>query len=91
MLAEFKAIARKAAPRTPPQFHIVDLFCGAGGMAEGFRLAGSDAVLGVDCWAPAAETFRHNDPTATVLVGDISRASVLMLRGVHAWSLETRT
>jgi DNA (cytosine-5)-methyltransferase 1 len=38
----------------------MDLFCGAGGFSEGFRLAGCKIVRGIDHWGPATETFNHN-------------------------------
>ena len=36
---------------------VVDLFCGAGGLSEGFRAAGYDIRAGFDHTAPAADTF----------------------------------
>jgi len=39
---------------------IVDLFCGAGGLSEGFRQAGFEILLGVDSDHWAAETYRKN-------------------------------
>lgn len=41
---------------------IVDLFCGAGGLSEGFRQAGFRTVLAVDSNAPALRTYRLNHP-----------------------------
>lgn len=41
-------------------------------MSEGFRMAGFDSVLGVDCWETACETFSLNHSAANVLCGDIS-------------------
>lgn len=38
----------------------VDLFCGAGGLTQGFRDAGLDVVLGLDHSAAAIETYRSN-------------------------------
>lgn len=37
---------------------VVDLFCGAGGMSEGFKHAGFDVLLGVDCDPWAVKTYR---------------------------------
>lgn len=42
----------------------VDLFCGAGGITEGFRQAGYRCLYGNDCMPEAVETFAHNHPTA---------------------------
>jgi DNA (cytosine-5)-methyltransferase 1 len=48
-----------------------DLFCGAGGFAEGFRQAGFLIKWGVDLWAPAVETFQKNFPSARARRADI--------------------
>lgn len=39
---------------------VVDLFCGAGGISEGFRQAGCSVLLGIDKDRWAVETFRRN-------------------------------
>ncbi len=39
---------------------IIDLFCGAGGLSLGFERAGFEAVLALDKWAVAVETYREN-------------------------------
>jgi DNA (cytosine-5)-methyltransferase 1 len=67
---------------------VVDLFCGAGGMAEGFRFAGFHSVLGVDAWAPAAETFARAHDTANVILGGVESLTENVLldavgRGPH--------
>lgn len=41
---------------------IVDLFCGAGGLSEGFRQAGFRTVLAIDHDPSAIRTFRLNHP-----------------------------
>lgn len=64
---------RRESPRVPSHRRVVDLFCGAGGLAEGFRLAGFESVLGVDAWEPACSTFAANQPTANVLLNDITK------------------
>ena len=40
----------------------VDLFCGAGGITEGFREAGYRCLYGNDCMPEAIETFSLNHP-----------------------------
>lgn len=40
----------------------VDLFCGAGGITEGFRQAGYKCLYAIDFNASAIETFRYNHP-----------------------------
>ena len=39
---------------------VIDLFCGCGGLSEGFRLAGFDIVGGVDFNAAAIRTYNRN-------------------------------
>ena len=43
----------------------IDLFAGAGGLAEGLKQAGFVVLAGVDSDGSAARTFRHNFPTAS--------------------------
>jgi len=39
----------------------VDIFCGCGGLSEGFRKAGFDVLLGIDCDRWAIKTYnRHH-------------------------------
>jgi DNA (cytosine-5)-methyltransferase 1 len=41
---------------------IVDIFCGCGGLSEGFSQAGFEVLLGVDCDAWAVRTYdRHHN------------------------------
>lgn len=42
----------------------IDLFCGAGGLGEGFRQAGFSALYANDHEAPALETYSANHPEA---------------------------
>lgn len=41
-------------------FTSADLFCGAGGMAKGFEMAGFNQVAGLDWFKEAGMTYRHN-------------------------------
>lgn len=50
---------------------VLDLFCGAGGLAEGFRRAGYEIVGGIDAWEPAVTTFQQNFPEAVGLKADL--------------------
>jgi DNA (cytosine-5)-methyltransferase 1 len=64
------------SPNGGPSFSVVDLFCGAGGLAQGFRQAGFHVVGGCEIDPDAAATFRENFPTATTIVGDIRKEVV---------------
>ena len=44
--------------------NVIDLFCGCGGLSEGFKLAGYTIVGGVDFNASAIETYNKNFPGA---------------------------
>lgn len=44
----------------------IDLFCGAGGITEGFRQAGFECVFALDNDPNAVKTFRHNHPGVLV-------------------------
>jgi DNA (cytosine-5)-methyltransferase 1 len=51
----------------------VDLFAGAGGLAEGFRQAGWRILAGADLDTFAASTFRANFPDAKFFIGPVSK------------------
>lgn len=53
----------------------IDLFCGAGGLSQGFRQAGFDIRLGVDADADACETYEANQSGARGLVADLRELS----------------
>jgi len=54
---------------------VVDFFCGAGGMSEGFRQAGWNVVAGVDSDAEALYTHHENFPDAISVNADLSVSS----------------
>jgi DNA (cytosine-5)-methyltransferase 1 len=56
---------------TSPSLTVVDLFAGAGGLAEGFSQAGFKTVGGNDSDPDACATFALNFPGAHVVHGDI--------------------
>lgn len=55
---------------------VVDLFCGAGGLSEGFRQAGYHVVAGSDYDEAAGLTFSATHPEAAFLGGRIQDLSV---------------
>lgn len=50
---------------------VIDLFCGAGGFSEGFKLAGYEVLLGLDCIGTFVETFTLNNEKAKAICEDI--------------------
>lgn len=52
-----------------------DLFCGAGGMAKGFEMAGFNQVAGLDWFKEAGMTYRHNFKHP-LIEGDITSSEI---------------
>lgn len=50
----------------------IDLFCGAGGLTEGFRNAGYEVGFALDWDADSCETYRRNHPGTHVANGSIT-------------------
>lgn len=57
----------------------IDLFCGAGGLSDGFRQAGFDVLAANDFDSFAANTFKLNHPNTTFLDGPIEAISNSLL------------
>lgn len=66
---------RPHALKDGPAPGIVDLFCGCGGLSEGFQQAGFRPVVGLDVNKPMIQTFAVNHPGARAIVGDINAIS----------------
>src|SRR6266568_5331261 len=65
---------RRRALRAGPPGRVpraADLFCGAGGFAEGFRQEGFEVIAGNDNDPDACATFAANFPAARTVWGDI--------------------
>jgi DNA (cytosine-5)-methyltransferase 1 len=58
------------------KLRVVDLFCGAGGLSEGFRQAGFDLLAGSDVDPDACATFQLNFPEALTVAGDIRKNNI---------------
>ena len=63
-----------------PQRSTIDLFCGAGGITEGFRQAGYRCLYGNDCMPEASETFSFNHPEAWSDTRDIDEVDAADVR-----------
>ncbi len=50
----------------------IDLFCGAGGAAEGLIQAGFECVLAVDNEGDAVDSHKANHPDVEVIQGDLT-------------------
>jgi DNA (cytosine-5)-methyltransferase 1 len=77
--AKKKPTSTKRSPRErsqAPEFTVVDLFAGAGGISEGFRQAGFVVAAGSDSDPDAAATYARNFPEATVITGDITKPAI---------------
>ena len=54
---------------------VIDLFCGCGGLSQGFIDAGYDVVLGIDHWKDAINTFNYNHKDSHGIVADLYKES----------------
>ncbi|MDR6969145.1 DNA (cytosine-5)-methyltransferase 1 [Flavobacterium arsenatis] len=60
---------------TPSELTSADLFCGAGGMAKGFEMAGFNQVCGLDWFKEAGMTYRENF-SHPLIEGDITQKEI---------------
>ena len=72
-------------------FKCVDLFCGAGGLSEGFRQNGFDILLANDFDAWCEATYKLNHPETEFISGaiqDISAQQMLSMLGMKKGELD---
>ena len=69
---------QRPARRENPSYTCLDLFCGAGGLSEGFRQAGFHTVAAndVDAWAGATYEANHGPHGTKFVLGDITSDAV---------------
>lgn len=56
-------------------YSVLDLFCGCGGLSQGFLDAGFNVVLGIDNWKDAVETYKFNHKNSDAICADLSTLS----------------
>jgi DNA (cytosine-5)-methyltransferase 1 len=69
MYRTFVSTRRRAGVRYP--LRAIDLFCGAGGLTEGFKMAGFDVTFALDMDVDSCATYRANHPEVEVQCGSI--------------------
>lgn len=70
---------------------VIDLFCGAGGLSEGFRQAGFHVLAGQDFDEQAGATFSATHPEATFVGGpiqDVTPQQLLKAAGVKRGEID---
>ncbi|MGX7743145.1 DNA cytosine methyltransferase [Rhodopseudomonas parapalustris] len=69
---------KRARSKASPRFTCLDLFCGAGGLSEGFRQAGFQTVAAndYDAWAGATYEQNHGPHGTKFVLGDITAPAV---------------
>lgn len=70
---------------------VIDLFCGAGGLSEGFRQAGFRVLAGSDFDETAGKTFAATHPEATFIGGriqDLTVEHLLSVTGLEVGQLD---
>lgn len=59
---------------------IAELFCGLGGLSQGFSQAGFQLVLGADIHEPSIESYHVNHPGVATILGDLRKVAGSQLR-----------
>ena len=57
------------------KYTVIDLFCGCGGLSQGFIEADYNVLLGIDHWADALKTFKLNHKSSIVCNADLFTVS----------------
>lgn len=50
---------------------VLDLFCGCGGLSQGFEQAGFNIQFGIDNWADALKTYSHNHENTVAIQANL--------------------
>ena len=73
-------VSEPTAKSRRAQLTRIDLFCGAGGITQGFREAGYKCLYANDFMPEAIETFRHNHPATRAECKSIEDVDAAALR-----------
>lgn len=65
---------------------VLDLFCGCGGLSQGFIEVGYEVVAGIDHWQDALDTFAFNHTNSKAIKADLFNISPVQI----AQQLETK-
>ena len=65
------------------KYNVIDLFCGCGGLSNGFLQSGYNIIGGVDFNQAAINTYNHNFPNAKGICCDISQMDVQMIKSIY--------
>jgi DNA (cytosine-5)-methyltransferase 1 len=72
--------SQRKAHTDKPLLSTIDLFCGAGGITEGFREAQYRCLYANDCMPEAIETFQENHPDTWAECGKIEQVKPAEIR-----------
>lgn len=66
------SVSTSKLPPVQAPLRAIDLFCGAGGLSEGFKMAGFKITLALDFDKDSCETYQLNHPEVKVECGSIT-------------------
>lgn len=66
-----------------PEFTFIDLFAGCGGMSLGFENSGFKQILAIDNWQDALDTYKYNNPEASVICGDLRQIKPSKIKEIY--------
>lgn len=67
------APSKDISDNSNPNPNIADLFCGPGGISEGFSREGFTPVIGADIHEISMDTYRNNHPESYSILGNIKK------------------
>jgi DNA (cytosine-5)-methyltransferase 1 len=73
-------VVRAGVTSNPDQPVVAELFCGLGGLSQGFIQAGCHLTLVADIHEPSIESMGVNHPEATAILGDLKKVPSRQLK-----------